>query len=50
MKGEITFENVCFSYPSNKDVPVLKNFSTHIKSGSTIGLVGPSGSGKSTII
>ena len=50
IKGEITFENVCFRYPSNKEVHVLKNFNATIKAGSTIGLVGPSGSGKSTII
>lgn len=23
VKGDITFENVCFRYPSNKEVPVL---------------------------
>lgn len=50
VKGELTFENVCFRYPSNMEVPVLKNFNATIKAGSTIGLVGPSGSGKSTII
>jgi ABC-type multidrug transport system fused ATPase/permease subunit len=50
INGEIKFEDVSFSYPSNKEVPVLKNFSCTIKAGSTIGLVGPSGSGKSTII
>ena len=50
VKGELVFKDVCFSYPGNKEIQVLKNFSCNIKAGSTIGLVGPSGSGKSTII
>lgn len=46
-KGDITFENVTFSYGEK---PAIKNFSLHINSGQKIGLVGRSGSGKSTII
>jgi len=50
MKGKITFENVCFNYPSNPDLKVLKNLNITFEGGSTVGLIGPSGSGKSTII
>jgi ABC-type multidrug transport system fused ATPase/permease subunit len=50
IKGKIEFKNVCFNYPSNPDLKVLKNFNCTFEAGSTIGLIGPSGSGKSTII
>jgi ATP-binding cassette subfamily B (MDR/TAP) protein 1 len=49
-KGKIEFENVCFNYPLNPDLKVLKNLSITFEAGKTIGLIGPSGSGKSTII
>ena len=50
MKGKIEFEDVCFNYPSNPDLKVLKNLTVCFEAGQTIGLIGPSGSGKSTII
>jgi ATP-binding cassette subfamily B (MDR/TAP) protein 1 len=50
IKGKFEFENVCFNYPSNPDLKVLKNLSCTFEAGQSIGLVGPSGSGKSTII
>jgi ABC-type multidrug transport system fused ATPase/permease subunit len=50
VSGEITFNNVSFSYPSRVDFPVLKDLNFKIKSGEKIALVGRSGSGKSTII
>jgi subfamily B ATP-binding cassette protein MsbA len=43
--GEITFENVTFSY---EEEPVLADFSLHASPGEVIALVGPSGAGKST--
>jgi len=43
----IKFENVSFSYDSNK--PVFKDLNLQIPSGKTVALVGPSGAGKSTI-
>jgi ATP-binding cassette, subfamily B, bacterial MsbA len=45
---DIIFENVSFSYPDG--TLAVKNFSTTIKGGQTIALVGKSGSGKSSII
>jgi ATP-binding cassette subfamily B (MDR/TAP) protein 1 len=50
MKGKIEFEKVCFNYPSNPDLKVLKDLTITFEAGQTIGLIGPSGSGKSTII
>ncbi len=48
--GSIAYDNVCFSYPSRKDVKVLKGIDMTIKPGERIALVGHSGAGKSTII
>ncbi len=47
VRGEITLENVSFSYDKSKNV--LKNISLHIPQGETLALVGPSGGGKTTI-
>ncbi len=47
--GDISFENVVFSYPSRTDVSVLKGLSFSVKSGQQVALVGPSGAGKTTI-
>ncbi len=49
-QGNISFENVGFSYPSRPDVTVLKAISLDIKSGEKIAIVGHSGAGKSTIV
>ena len=48
--GEITLENVRFSYPSRPDIPILKEINITFEAGKTAALVGASGSGKSTII
>ncbi|WOK06528.1 ABC transporter transmembrane domain-containing protein [Imperialibacter roseus] len=50
IQGEIAYENVTFSYPTRKEMPVLKNISFHVPHGSKVALVGQSGAGKSTII
>lgn len=45
--GEITFDNVDFSYDADR--PILHGLNVTVKPGQTVAVVGPSGSGKSTI-
>lgn len=49
IKGEITFENLTFAYPSRPNENVLRNIDVHIRANQMIALVGASGAGKSTI-
>lgn len=48
IKGNLSFSNVSFAYPSRPDLKVLKGVSFEAKAGQKIAIVGPSGSGKST--
>jgi ATP-binding cassette subfamily B (MDR/TAP) protein 1 len=50
VEGEITLENIKFSYPSRPGVVVVKDLSLNFRAGKTAALVGASGSGKSTVI
>lgn len=45
-RGEISYENVFFSYDG--DVDVLNGLNLHVSAGETLALVGPSGGGKTT--
>ena len=49
LKGGVRFEHVAFSYPSRKDVHVLKDISLTASNGEQVAIAGPSGAGKSTI-
>lgn len=48
IRGDVTFENVSFTYKGGEKV--LEDFSLEVKAGQTIALVGETGSGKSTIV
>ena len=48
--GKVEFSSVEFSYPTRKDVLVLKGLKTIVEPGQTLALVGQSGCGKSTCI
>jgi ATP-binding cassette subfamily B protein len=50
IKGNISFNNVSYSYPDDPDCYVINDFTLNVKEGECIAVVGPSGSGKSTIM
>lgn len=50
LQGEVEYRQVHFSYPTRKDIEVLKDVNFKIEPGKKIALVGASGSGKSTIV
>ena len=49
LHGAVTFDQVAFSYPSRKDLHILKEVTITAAPGEQIAIVGPSGAGKSTI-
>ncbi|GAA4742659.1 ABC transporter transmembrane domain-containing protein [Sphingomonas daechungensis] len=48
-RGELTFEDVTFHYPTRRDVSALEGFNLDVKARERLALVGPSGAGKTTI-
>lgn len=50
LRGKIEYDNVRFTYPTRKEMEVLKGINFIVKPGEKVALVGQSGSGKSTII
>ncbi len=48
IEGNVTFENVSFSY--NPEKPLIQNLNIEVKSGQTVAVVGPTGAGKTTLI
>lgn len=47
--GEISIENLNFSYPGRSEHPALADICLQVRAGETLALVGPSGAGKSTL-
>jgi ATP-binding cassette subfamily B (MDR/TAP) protein 1 len=50
IQGAISFKDVCFTYPTRPNDPVLKGMTFDIAPGETVAFVGPSGGGKSTVV
>jgi ABC-type multidrug transport system fused ATPase/permease subunit len=50
LSGKVTLQHIEFSYPSRKDIIVIKDISLEAEPGQQIAIVGPSGAGKSTLI
>ncbi len=48
IKGSVTFDHISFGY--NKNKTIIHDFSSHIKPGQNVAIVGPTGAGKTTII
>ncbi len=48
-RGELTFENVTFHYPTRRETSALENFSLAVRARERLAVVGPSGAGKTTI-
>ena len=49
VRGEITFDDVRFQYPTRPETSALDGVSLTVAPGETVALVGPSGAGKSTM-
>ncbi|MBB96609.1 MAG: ABC transporter [Rhodobacteraceae bacterium] len=50
VRGDITFEDIHFRYPSRPDRAALDGVNLTVKAGETVAFVGPSGAGKTTIL
>lgn len=50
VKGNVSFENVRFSYPDTPDKVIINNFSAEVKAGQKVAIVGPTGAGKTTMV
>ena len=48
IRGDVSFDHVRFGYDSNKII--IKDFSSRVKAGQKIAIVGPTGAGKTTIV
>ena len=50
VRGKVTFDHVRFSYPSNPDKIIIKDFSAEVHPGQKVAIVGPTGAGKTTMV
>ncbi len=48
-RGQLSYENVHFRYPTRPEIAALEAFTLKVNPGETVAVVGPSGAGKSTL-
>ncbi|MBO5554752.1 MAG: ABC transporter ATP-binding protein [Solobacterium sp.] len=48
IRGDVSFENVCFGYDPNEII--IHNFNAYFAQGKQVAIVGPTGAGKTTIV
>lgn len=48
ISGKVEFKNVCFGY--QPETLIIHDFSSEIKAGQTVAIVGPTGAGKTTVV
>ena len=50
VRGRVCFDHVRFSYPSDPDKIIIRDFSAEVLPGQKVAIVGPTGAGKTTMV